>query len=383
MSTRRVFFHRRYHTYDFTGRLIVRLKLTLVTGIFAWISVLAPSICSAEVQRQEFRVVGTWSYLDHWKKREEPFWRERIPSLSDGKLTAKVKSLTDLGISGFEIMRLLKKGTYDVVHGMTNYVAQDSPVIEGVDLAGVAQDLPTFIKVNNVYREILAKEFRKKYQAKLLMLYGWPSLQLWCNFGHRNPSAFSLKTFKGKKIRALSLTIGDFIEGIGAQAVIIPYAGIIPALKQGTADCGITGTVPAYRDKWWQIITHNIRIRLGYASSFMAMNSKVWDGLNTESQDLLLNAMPNFEAEMWQATKFNDQRFSDCNVGKPCRNEGGVEHPRDAMAVVELSTADQAKIKTVVEKIVLKRWAQRCGTQRCIDDWNSTIGKIQGMTARR
>ena len=115
----------------------MRLKLTLVTGILAWISVLAPSICSAEVQRQEFRVVGTWSYLDHWKKREEPFWRERVPSLSDGKLTAKVKSLTDLGISGFEIMRLLKKGAYDVVHGMTNYVAQESPVIEGVDLAGV------------------------------------------------------------------------------------------------------------------------------------------------------------------------------------------------------------------------------------------------------
>ena len=141
------------------------------------------------------------------------------------------------------------------------------------------------------------------------------------------------------------MTIGDFIEGIGAQAVIIPYAGIIPALKQGTADCGMTGTVPAYRDKWWQIITHNIRIRLGYASSFMAMNSKVWDGLNTETQDLLLNAMPNFEAEMWQATKLNDQRFSDCNVGEPCRNEGGGEHPRDAMAVVELSTADQSKNK--------------------------------------
>ena len=52
----------------------------------------------------------------------------------------------------------------------------------------------------------------------------------------------------------------------------IAFAEVVPALQKGVADCGLTGTLPAYNAKWWQVVTHNIRIRLGYASSFLAMN---------------------------------------------------------------------------------------------------------------
>ena len=101
---------------------------------------------SAEMKKKEFKVVGTWSFLDHWKEREGPFWKERLPKLSGGKLTANAKSQTELGLSGFEIMRLLKLGVFDAVHGVTTYVAQDSPAIEGADLAGVIQDLGLYGK---------------------------------------------------------------------------------------------------------------------------------------------------------------------------------------------------------------------------------------------
>ena len=65
---------------------------------------------TAELDQKQFKVVGTWSFLDHWKEREGPFWNDRLPSLSGGKLTANAKSQTELGLSGFEIMRLLKLG---------------------------------------------------------------------------------------------------------------------------------------------------------------------------------------------------------------------------------------------------------------------------------
>jgi hypothetical protein len=51
------------------------------------------------------------------------------------------------------------------------------------------------------------------------------------------------------------------------------------------------------------------------------------------------------------------------------------------MTVIEPSSADKAKLKDVVEKFVLKRWAKRCGTQKCVDEWNATIGKVAGMKA--
>ena len=356
---------------------ITTLKKAAVA--FAAVGALALTVAagpaSAEMKEQEFRVVGTWGFLDHWKEREGPFWNERLPKLSGGKLTANAKSQTELGLSGYEIMRLLKLGVFDAVHGVTTYVAQDSPAIEGADLAGVIQDLPTYRKANEAYRHILAREFEEKYDAKLLMIYAWPSQQLFCNLGDKSVTEYGLDKLAGKKIRTYSTTLGDFIAGVGGTAVTIAFAEVVPALQKGVADCGLTGTLPAYNAKWWQVVTHNIRIRLGYASSFLAMNLKKWNSLDKETQNFFKAQLAPLEEEMWAATAINDQRGMDCNAQGPCDTQVGN------MTAIEPTAADKVMLQSVVENFVLKRWAKRCGTQKCVDEWNATIGKISGMKA--
>ena len=350
---------------------------TVVAGAIAGAMVLglATAPASAEMKKKEFKVVGTWGFLDHWKEREGPFWKKVLPKASGGKLTANAKPLTELGLSGYEVMRLLKLGVYDAVHGVSGYVAQDSPAIEGADLAGVIQDLPTYRKANEAYRSIMAREFKEKYAAKLLMIYAWPSQQLWCNLGDKSITKFGLDKLKGKKIRTYSKTLGDFIEGVGGTAVTIAFSEVVPALQKGVADCGLTGTLPAYNAKWYQVVTHNIRIRLGYASSFLAMNMKLWDGLDADTKALFNTELPKLEKAMWVATATNDQKGMDCNASGPC------DGPTGGMIPIEPTAADKIMLKSIVENFVLKRWAKRCGTKKCVDEWNATIGKLSGMKA--
>ena len=143
----------------------------------------------------------------------------------------------------------------------------------------------------------------------------------------------------------------------------------------------MTGTLPAYNAKWWQVVTHNIRIRLGYASSFLAFNLKTWNSLDDETKALFKRELPKLEEEMWVATAKNDQRGMDCNASGPCKDSSGKDLPTGGMIPIEPTDADKAKLKEVVENFVLKRWAKRCGTQKCVDDWNATIGKVSGMKA--
>jgi peroxiredoxin len=51
------------------------------------------------------------------------------------------------------------------------------------------------------------------------------------------------------------------------------------------------------------------------------------------------------------------------------------------MIPIEPTAADKKMLKSIVENFVLKRWAKRCGTQKCVDEWNATIGKLAGMKA--
>jgi TRAP-type C4-dicarboxylate transport system substrate-binding protein len=352
------------------------IKLFAVSALAGALAMSSTVANAADYGKKEFVVVGTWGFLDHWKEREGPFWNETLPKASGGALTANAKSQTDLGLSGFEIMRQLKLGVYDAVHGVTTYVSQDSPAIEGADLAGVFQDFETYKKGLYSYKDVLTREFADKYNAKLLMLYAWPSQQLWCNLGDKSIKKVAFSDLKGKKIRTYSTTLGDFIEGVGGSAVTIAFAEVVPALQKGVADCGLTGTLPAYNAKWWQVVTHNIRVRLGYASSFLAMNMKTWNSLKPDAQKLLMTELATVEEAMWVATKKNDQRGMDCNAAGPCDlgEPGG-------MVPVEVSAEDQAKLTIIVRDFVVKRWAKRCGTQVCIDEWNDTIGKLSGIKA--
>ena len=79
---------------------------------------------------------------------------------------------------------------------------------------------------------------------------------------------------------------------------------------------------------------------------------------------------------MWASTQANDDDGLACNANGPC-----PRGPVGGMTVIEPSAADKAKLKDVVENFVLKRWAKRCGTQKCVDEWNATIGKVSGMKA--
>ncbi|MGI9475658.1 MAG: TRAP transporter substrate-binding protein [Hyphomicrobiaceae bacterium] len=344
--------------------------LALAAAVAGAVSVAGPAQAA---DKKEFKVVGSWGNLFAWKEFEKRFWTEDLPKASGGNLTSNAKPYTELGLSGFEVVRLLKLGAYDVAHAVTTYAAADAPELEGVDLAGVFQDFPTYRKALDSYRPVIEKALASKYNAKLLFLYSFPSQQMWCNL--KPGAGTALKDLKGKKIRTYSTTLGDFIEGLGASAVTIAFAEVVPALQKGVADCGITGTMPAYNAKWWQVANTNIRVRLGYAASFGAMNMKVWQGLSKESQDIILKSSKKLEDEMWGRTAQLDKIGMDCNAKGPCPSgkPGG-------MKPVEPSDADKAQLKSIVTDFVLKRFAKRCGAE-CAKQWNATVGKVAGLKA--
>ncbi|MEH6527869.1 MAG: hypothetical protein V7723_17505, partial [Sneathiella sp.] len=101
--------------------------------------------------------VGTWGSLTNYQKHEGPFWNEKIAVASNGMITGDIKPQTELGLKGFEIMRLLKLGVYDYAYGLPGYVAAENPVFEGADLSSVTQDIATQRKVAEAYFPILEK----------------------------------------------------------------------------------------------------------------------------------------------------------------------------------------------------------------------------------
>ena len=66
----------------------------------------------------------------------------------------------------------------------------------------------------------------------------------------------------------------------------------------------------------------------------------------------------------------------NCNVGKePCK-----ENTKFSMTLVQVSAADEKRVKDAVTKVVLPLWKNTCNKvdPKCSETWNGTVGKARG-----
>lgn len=325
---------------------------------------------SAELQAREFKVVGTWGNLSAWQRYEKPFWTEWLPEASGGRLTGHAIPITEAGLKGYEVIRLLKINVFDFAHGLVGYVAEGNGLIEAADLAGMAQDFATLRKIVTAYRPTLDKTFQETFGAKILALHPWPPSLVFCT----EPIA-STDDLKGKKIRVHSASLGDWVEGAGGTSVTMSFGEVLPALQKGVVDCAITDAMSAYRGKWHEVIKYVLVSKLAYSLSFTAVNTSRWDKLDAETKKVMMDTFAKLEERAWAGAQQEDADGVNCLTGGDC--PAGT--PGNAKKVV-LDAAGLAAMQDILDNAVLKRWAERCGAE-CVKIWNATAGNAAGLKA--
>lgn len=334
------------------------------------------AVTAGQAQSRELQVLGTWSFMDQWNKIQNPFWSEAVPQLTDGRVTANAVSQTEAGLSGTESMRLLRLGVFDVAHGPIAYVSGDAQTIDGIELPMLATDIHQFREIIDAYMPVLEREFAERFNAKLLSIYTLPRLQMYCNLGANFGNTVTLEDLRGKRVRTFSAALGDFVEAIGATPVTIPLAEVVSALQRGVADCGVTASLSAYNARWYQVTTHAIQVNLGYSAGFMAVNLDVWNSLAEQDREAIMGAIPDLWDESWAIEAANETRGESCITDGPCDGEAG------GLIAVDFSEDEVARLRDIFASVVVGRWAARCGTAACAEEWNDTVGAIVGVTAQ-
>lgn len=316
------------------------------------------------------KAVGTWSYFHNYPKHEGPFWNQHIAEVSEGQIVGEIKPQDELGVRGFEIMRLLKNGVFDFAFGLPAYTMEESEIFEGADLSSLVQNIAIQRKVANAYFPTLERAFSEKYNAKLMMLYPFPSQMIWCTEPVNN-----IKDLQGRRIRVFLKTLADFVDGAGAIPVSVPYHDVPEALAKHKIDCVITGSMSAYTAKLYSQTPYGFTLRVGWGLAFGAMNLDKWNRLSPPQKALLQQEVATLTDNMWQETATVDDSALTCLSSGPCPI-GDMGN----MTLVAPSETDLAIRDQIAKDVILPRWTQRCGPE-CAANWNRTVGKVIGLRA--
>ena len=331
----------------------------------------------AEMPEADFNVVGTWSSGAMFKEHEAPMFEALLPELSDGKMTGTVTAMTDLGLKGFETVKLLKANVYDAGFVALGYIASGNPVFEGIDLALAPSGTAEARELVETMDPVIAEAMETIHGVKYLISYPFPAQVLVCTEPFE-----TLADLKGRKIRVYSTTLGDLAEGLGGVSVSIPLSEVPTALQRGLIDCGISSGVSMYTAKWQDVVNYLYETPVSAGIAGVGMNMDKWDSLGEEGQAKMMEVAQAFADRAWDALRESELQGIACLTGEipeggqPCR----YGDPADMTLVRDSDTNTEIR-EQVLRDYVLKRFAARCGPD-CTDQWNQTAGAVIGIEAK-
>lgn len=344
---------------------------------------LAVSLCAiagvagAQVPEARFNVVGTWSSGAMFTEHEAPLFQTLLPEMTGGAMSGQVTAMTDLGLRGFETVRLLQTGVYDAGFFALSYIASGDPVFEGIDLALAPAGTAEARQLVAAYDPVVAEAMERINNVKYLISYPFPAQVLVCTQPFE-----TLADLRGRNIRVYSTTLGDLVEGLGAVPVSIPLSEVPTALQRGVIDCGISSGVSMYTAHWQDVVGYLYETPVSAGIAGLGMNMDRWNALGAEGQAAMMAAATEFADRAWDALTESEQQGIACLTGvviegaQPCRYGEPAQ-----MTLVRDSAVNTQIREQVLRDYVLRRYAERCGAD-CAARWNETAGAVIGIEAR-
>lgn len=340
-------------------RWIVLLLAAFVS--VACLEALTGAVASA--QTAEFRLKGVSNSRPQVQFKMWEWMEAELPKRTNGRVRLDVTSLPELGLTGFELVRVMRAGLVDMADVLPTYVSGDVPLIEGVDLPGLFS-LEEFDKSHKAH--VAWHKLMKANEAKLggvfIGSYAYAHQVLYS----RKPVQ-SLADLKGQKVRVFGAAQTDFVRALGAEPVSLPVAEVYTALERGTVDAAITGTIAGFSLKWWEVTKYLVDLQIGPVMIAMVVSKRTWDKLPADVRKVLEDVGAELTVKGWELARTSTVDGIDGN-----KNKG--------MTWVTFKPEWKPVIQEAIQKSVLPGWVKRAGADGKAA-FNEILAPFTGFTA--
>jgi TRAP-type C4-dicarboxylate transport system substrate-binding protein len=307
-----------------------------------------------------------------YAKVDAPFFKETMAQRSNGRLEFKTSTWTEIGITGYEIVRMTRQGQIDIGNAPLTYIAQDVAVLDGADLAGLNPTVEQARKVLDALVPVVNKEL-ERFNVRVIGSNPYPAQIMFCRKAMKD-----FADLKGRKVRTFGPSLNDLMTAIGATPVSLAYAETYTALERGVVDCAITGSGSGNAAKWFEVTTHQYTLPLSWAVSGYFANLAWWNKLAPDVRKFLEDSFKELTDRQWQFGGVElTQDGIDCNAGRPTCKVGTPDKD-SPMVEVKPTDADRVALKKILAETVLPAWVKRCGA-RCGEIYNETVAPISGV----
>jgi tripartite ATP-independent transporter DctP family solute receptor len=207
---------------------------------------------------------------------------------------------------------------------------------------------------NGKVGERLDAQFQEKYKLKVLCFFDYGFRQFW---NSKRPIV-EPKDLRGLKLRVQQAKVfGDTINGLGGNAVPMPWGEVIPAAQQKVIDGADLPIVNILALKVYEVSKYCSMTSHNYGPTVNVINLEIWNGLTKDQQKLLLDVSREAQERIRKDTESVDSLEKAKELLEP---KGMVVNAADVDAFRKIA---QDKIWPGYQKQYTELWDEITKTQ--------------------
>ena len=139
------------------------------------------------------------------------------------------------------------------------------------------------------------EEEAKRLNQKILYTCPWPPSAV-----HAKRPIKEYEDLKGLRIRTYDKKGTEVLQKAGANAVVMSWGDVYPALATGTIDSVLTSTTSAVAGNFWEVLTDTTLVNFAIPLNMININLDTFNSLPQEQQDLLVDVGEEMEKKWWR-----------------------------------------------------------------------------------
>ena len=219
---------------------------------------------------------------------------KRIEKATNGEIVVNVHEGGALGLKDEDHFTAIQDGIVPMASVLMGAAIGTSPIYALSTSPFLVKGFEEAKLLHDIARPYYDKE-AKKHNQLILYTAPWPPSSI-----HAKRPIEKFEDIQGLRIRTYDKNGTDVLKKAGANAVVMSWGDVYPALATGTIDSVLTSSTSAVAGKFWEVLSDTTRVNFAIPLNMININLDTFNGLTKEQQETLVKIGEEMEIRQWK-----------------------------------------------------------------------------------
>jgi TRAP-type C4-dicarboxylate transport system substrate-binding protein len=222
---------------------------------------------------------------------------DRVKNATDGQVLITVHEGGALGLKDEDHFSAVADGIAPLANVLMGAAVGSSPIFGLSTSPFLVHDFEEARLLHDIARPYYEQE-AERFNQKILFTAPWPPSGI-----HAKRPVLEYEDIAGLRIRTYDRNGTEVLNRAGANALVMSWGDVYPALATGTIDSVLTSAQSGVSGSFWEVLSNYSRVNFAFPLNMVNINLDSWNSLTEEQRTIIEEIGRDMEERQWRIAR--------------------------------------------------------------------------------